>query len=92
MNELKGCVSRAKDIRIKLRNLLEKEAPNVDWSDITEQIGMFYFSKLNPKQGEALAVNHHVYILPSSGRINIGAITDKNVEAVAKAIASVVKE
>ena len=89
--ELKGCVDRVKDIRKKLRGLLEKLAPNSDWADITEQIGMFYFSKLTAKQGEALAEDHHVYILPSTGRINIGAVTDKNVESVAKAIASVSK-
>jgi aspartate/tyrosine/aromatic aminotransferase len=33
---------------------------------------------------------HHIYILPSSGRINIGAVTDRNIHKVAKAIADVV--
>ena len=33
---------------------------------------------------------HHVYMLPSSGRINLGAVTHKNVEKVANALADVV--
>ena len=54
------------------------------------QVGMFYYSDLTPAQGEALADRHHVYILASSGRINLGAVTQRNVGYVAAAIADVV--
>ena len=54
------------------------------------QVGMFYYSDLTPAQGEALADRHHVYILSSSGRINLGAVTQRNVGYVAAAIADVV--
>ena len=52
---------------------------------------MFYYSDLTQAQGEALADRHHVYILASSGRINLGAITERNLGYVATAIADVVK-
>ena len=42
------------------------------------------------KQGIDLMKKHHVYMLPSSGRINLGAVTHKNVEKVANALADVV--
>ena len=42
-------------------------------------------------QGELLRTKHHVYILPSSGRINVGAVTKVNVQYVANAIADVVQ-
>ena len=45
---------------------------------------------LTEDQGNELRLKHHVYILPSSGRINVGAVTKANVEYVAEAIAKVV--
>ena len=69
---------------------MEEKVPAYDWIGITKQTGMFYFSKLSYKQGMDLMTKHHVYMLPSSGRINLGAVTHKNVEKVAKAIADVV--
>ena len=90
--ELEEMVSRVDRIRRRLRELLESHCPVNDWSALTKQIGMFYFSDLTPDQGMALMMKHHVYILPSSGRINIGAVTDRNVEYVAKALADVVME
>ena len=47
---------------------------------------MFYYSDLTPAQGAALADLHHVYILPSSGRINLGAVTDRKVQKVTDGI------
>ena len=77
-------------MRKELRGLLERKVPGNDWSGITKQTGMFYFSKLSYKQGMDLMNKHHVYMLPSSGRINLGAVTHKNVSKVAAAIADVV--
>ena len=78
------------DVRKQLRTLLEGKVPTYDWSGITKQTGMFYLSKLTYKQGIDLMKKHHVYMLPSSGRINLGAVTHKNVEKVANALADVV--
>ena len=88
--ELRTMVGRVADMRAELREQLEKLAPGHDWAPIATQVGMFYYSDLTPAQGEALADRHHVYILASSGRINLGAVTQRNVGYVAAAIADVV--
>merc|ERR1719382_1124294 len=54
--------------RLHLSSMLEARAPHRDWSDITRQTGMFWYSGLTRDQGELLA-SHHVYITPTSGRI-----------------------
>ena len=78
------------DVRKQLQALLESKVPAYDWSGITKQTGMFYLTNLNYKQGIALMEKHHVYMLPSSGRINLGAVTHKNVKKVANALADVI--
>ena len=80
------------EMRQLLRHNLEKCSPGRDWSPVTKQIGMFYLSKLTPEQGVALREKHHVYMLPSSGRINIGALTSDTVQKLARAIADVVSK
>ncbi len=44
---------------------------------------MFAFTGLNPRQCQVLTDQHHVYIM-SDGRINVCAITTKNVDEVAQ--------
>ena len=43
-----------------------------------------------PGQGLELMTKHHIYMLPSSGRINLGALTSDKLDYVARAIADVV--
>jgi len=92
LGELQGIVSHVQEMRQLLRHNLEKYSPGRDWSPVTKQIGMFYLSKLTPEQGVALREKHHVYMLPSSGRINIGALTSDTVQKLARAIADVVSK
>jgi aspartate/tyrosine/aromatic aminotransferase len=73
-------------------NLITHLLLSHDWSSLEKQVGMFYYSGLTESQGLVLAKKHHVYILPPSGRINVGAVTARNLEYVAAAIASVVNE
>lgn len=75
--------------RARLRQMLEDLAPACDWSGITAQTGMFYLSNLTPSQGRKLMNKHHVYIMLSSGRVNVCAINDDNICKVANAIADV---
>ena len=89
-SELKGCVTRLEEYRKRMREILDSKVPDRDWSGITKQRGMFYYSGLTEAQGKALMTKHSVYILPSSGRINLGAVTESNVEYIANAIADVV--
>ncbi|XP_026878807.2 aspartate aminotransferase, cytoplasmic [Electrophorus electricus] len=55
------------------------------WEHITEQIGMFSFTGLNPKQVEYLVKEKHIYLM-ASGRINMCGLTTKNIDYVAESI------
>eukprot|EP00057_Strongylocentrotus_purpuratus_P024478 XP_011678952.1 PREDICTED: aspartate aminotransferase, cytoplasmic [Strongylocentrotus purpuratus] len=55
------------------------------WTHITNQIGMFSYTGLGPKQMTFLKEKYHIYGM-QSGRINMCAVTTKNCEYVAKAI------
>uniref|UniRef100_A0A1A8DZZ8 Aspartate aminotransferase n=1 Tax=Nothobranchius kadleci TaxID=1051664 RepID=A0A1A8DZZ8_NOTKA len=55
------------------------------WDHITQQIGMFSFTGLNPAQVEYLIKEKHVYLM-ASGRINMCGLTSKNMDYVAQSI------
>merc|ERR1712211_82876 len=76
-------------VRRQLRQRLEDLAPTYNWQSITQQVGMFWFSGLSRSQGMALA-DHHVYVMPSNGRMNLCGVNSSNVEHLAKAVAAVV--
>lgn len=90
-SEWKECIksmsNRIKEMRKGLRErLLALGTPNKNqWNHITEQIGMFSYTGLNPRQVEHLVNKHHIYLL-KSGRINMCGLTTKNLDYVAKAI------
>ena len=65
------------DIRCNLRRKLEA-ALHTDFDDITQQKGMFYYSKLTPKQIDIFYKNH-IYF-PDDGRISIGELNTKNMD------------
>jgi aspartate/tyrosine/aromatic aminotransferase len=46
-SELKANVDRVRNIRVLLRQLLEKDVPQRDWSSITKQIGMFWYERFS---------------------------------------------
>jgi aromatic-amino-acid transaminase len=52
---------------------------------------MFSFSGLNAAQVERLRAEHAIYAV-SSGRICVAALNSHNIDVVAKAIASVMKD
>jgi len=82
-------VSRVQGVRRELRQRLEALVPAFNWESITKQVGMFWFSGLSEAQGMALA-DHHVYVMPSNGRMNLCGVNPSNIEHLAKALASVV--
>ncbi|XP_039630691.1 aspartate aminotransferase, cytoplasmic [Polypterus senegalus] len=55
------------------------------WEHITQQIGMFSFTGLNPKQVDYLIKEKHIYLM-ASGRINMCGLTTKNIDYVAESI------
>ena len=87
--ELTGMRERIRDMRVLLASKL-KEAGAGDFDFVMEQNGMFSFSGLNKDQVETLKKEHGIYIV-GSGRICVAGINQRNVDALAKAIAAVVK-
>ena len=88
--ELDAMRLRIQDMRVSLVDLLEKKLPGVDFSHVRRQRGMFSYSGLTATQVARLRSEFGVYAL-SSGRVCVAALNRKNVEAVADAIAAVVR-
>lgn len=74
---------------IKMRSMLKEQLKALGtagtWDHITNQIGMFSYTGLNPAQVKHLIEKFHIYLL-SSGRINMCGLNEKNVSYVAKGI------
>ncbi|CAL8329858.1 unnamed protein product [Merluccius merluccius] len=87
--EWKGNVKTMADRVLLMRDqlrakLLALGTPGT-WDHITQQIGMFSFTGLNPKQVEYMIKEKHVYLM-ASGRINMCGLTSKNIDYVAQSI------
>lgn len=50
LQEVKGMADRIIGVRAQLKSNLEKEGSSKPWNHITDQIGMFCFTGLNPAQ------------------------------------------
>ncbi|XP_026160166.1 aspartate aminotransferase, cytoplasmic-like [Mastacembelus armatus] len=87
--EWKGNVKTMADrvllMREQLKTKLQALGTPGTWDHITEQIGMFSFTGLNPKQVEYMIKEKHVYLM-ASGRINMCGLTTKNIDYVAQSI------
>ncbi|RUS17675.1 aspartate aminotransferase [Endogone sp. FLAS-F59071] len=91
LDEVKVMADRIITMRDKLRGHLENDFKSkLPWNHITDQIGMFCFSGLTPKQVEAIQSDWHVY-LTKDGRISIAGISSGNVKYLAEAIHNVTK-
>ncbi|XP_065828272.1 aspartate aminotransferase, mitochondrial-like [Oscarella lobularis] len=88
--ELKGMADRIISMRTKLKGHLEALGSTKDWSHITDQIGMFCFTGLDPDQVARIMNEFSVY-LTKDGRISMAGVSSKNVEYVANAIHNVTK-
>ncbi|XP_064465698.1 aspartate aminotransferase, cytoplasmic-like isoform X1 [Ornithodoros turicata] len=77
--------NRIISMRKALRDQLEKLGTPGTWDHITNQIGMFSYTGLNPRQVQHLVEEYHVY-LPKDGRISICGLNPSNVDHVAAAI------
>ncbi|EHH19285.1 hypothetical protein EGK_19964 [Macaca mulatta] len=82
---VKTMADRILTMRSELRARLEALKTPGTWNHITDQIGMFSYTGLNPKQVEYLINEKHIYLLPS-GRINVSGLTTKNLDYVATSI------
>ncbi|XP_071856890.1 glutamate oxaloacetate transaminase 2 [Bombus fervidus] len=85
MVDIKTMANRIISVRQKLHDNLTKMGSTRNWKHITDQIGMFCFTGLNPNEVEKLINDYHIY-LTKDGRISMAGVTSKNVEYIAKAI------
>jgi len=90
LNEVKGMADRIISMRSQLKNNLVKEGSILDWSHITDQIGMFCFTGLKPEQVHKMTQDHSVY-LTKDGRISVAGVSSGNVEHLAYAMHQVTK-
>jgi aspartate/tyrosine/aromatic aminotransferase len=86
--ELTGMRARIQSMRTAFVSGLKKAGAQQDFSFIEGQKGMFSFSGLTKDQVEALKRDHAIYIV-GSGRINVAGMTESNMDALCKAIVSV---
>ena len=90
MRELGEMRERIKKMRNALVDGVHKRVPGADWSFILKQRGMFSYSGLTREQVRRLRQEYSIYTI-DTGRICVAALTTKNVDYVADAIASVIR-
>lgn len=76
--------------RLKVVEAIKGKGVKQDFSYIAKQRGMFSYTGLNPDQVQELREKYAIYMV-NTGRINLAGLNAKNLDAVAQAIASVVK-
>jgi len=84
-DNIKTMAGRIIAMRKSLRDRLEALGTPGTWNHITDQIGMFSFTGLNPEMCEFLVKEKHIYLL-RSGRISMCGVTPGNVDYVANSI------
>ena len=88
--ELGSMRDRIKVMRKALVDGIQKRVPGSDFSFILAQRGMFSYSGLTREQVLRLRSEYSIYTI-ETGRICVAALTTKNIDYVADAIAAVIK-
>jgi aspartate aminotransferase len=88
--EVKVMADRIISMRVQLVSNLKALGSKQDWSHITNQIGMFCFTGLNPTQVGTLRDKWHVY-MTGDGRISMAGVFSDKVKYLAEAIHDVTK-
>lgn len=88
--ELGGMRDRIKAMRKALVEGIHKRVPGRDFSFILAQRGMFSYSGLTKEQVERLRADSSIYAI-DTGRICVAALTTRNIDYVADAIAKVLR-
>jgi aspartate/tyrosine/aromatic aminotransferase len=86
--ELDGMRARILTLRTALVDKLRSLRPDLDYSFVARQRGLFSLLPLSPAQIERLRNERHVY-MPTDGRINTAGISQRNVAYLAESIALV---
>jgi len=91
LREVKLMADRIHSMRTALRTHLEHDFQSKHaWEHVTNQIGMFCYTGLEPEQVNKLLNEHHVY-LTKDGRISMAGVTSGNVRYLAQAIHEVTR-
>ncbi len=88
--ELGEMRDRIKAMRKRLVDAIHSRVPGSDFSFVLKQRGMFSYSGLTAEQVRRLRKEYSIYTI-ETGRICVAALTSKNVDAVADAIAKVIR-
>jgi aromatic-amino-acid transaminase len=88
--ELGGMRDRIKAMRQALVEGIHRRVPGADFSFILQQRGMFSYSGLTREQVLRLRSEYSIYTI-ETGRICVAALTTKNIDYVADAIAKVIR-
>lgn len=88
--ELAGMRDRIRLMRSQLVQKLKENGVMQDFGFVLSQRGMFSYSGLTSEQVDKLRNEHGIYAV-SSGRICVAALNSGNIDAVAKAMAAVIK-
>lgn len=88
-DELAGMRDRIRTMRQQLVAKLKEHGVTQNFDFVLAQRGMFSYSGLTAAQVDRLREEHGVYAV-SSGRICVAALNSRNIDYVAKAIASVI--
>jgi len=90
LGEVKLMADRIIGMRTQLKGNLESLGSKRSWQHITDQIGMFCYSGMTPKEVERLTNEYHIY-LTKNGRISMAGVTSHNVGYLAESIHAVTK-
>lgn len=88
--ELGEMRNRIKLMRSALVNKIKEYGATENFDFVLSQKGMFSYSGLTKEQVDVMRESHGIYAV-SSGRICVAALNSGNIDAVAKAVASVIK-
>ena len=86
--ELGQMRDRIKTMRRQLVDKIRAIRADFDFSFVVEQRGMFSYSGLTREQVQRLRTDYSIYTI-DSGRICVAALSSRNIDYVAKAVASV---
>jgi len=88
--ELAGMRDRIRLMRQQLVEKIKAHGATRDFGFVMQQRGMFSYSGLNAQQVDRLREEHGIYAV-GTGRICVAALNSRNIDAVAAAVAAVIK-
>lgn len=88
--DLKTMSGRMHDMRHGLHGSLMNMGSEHNWDHITNQIGMFAYTGLNPEQVKELREKYAIY-MTGDGRISIAGLNTGNLQYIASAFHDVTK-